>query len=223
MTAAPFIASLFASSAEGASVHGAFVQEPGTAGLRVEVGMASALPTLLLGGSTGLLRHVDLGAHAVTHAGLAHALGATVRWRPGDALGVGLTVDESLYTVEDLAGVESLRSPFGNRVAFTPLFLAATTTSAGVALANPRSAAAINSFLMRRPFARLCALRISVARGKGRQWGDQTSSTAAGARLTSKARGFSLGRASMRSMARLARTRTSSGMTIWCFISLSAS
>lgn len=134
MTAAPFIGLLCASTADAASVHGAFVQDPHTAALRAEVGMAGALPTVLLGGSAGLLPDLDLGAYAVTHAGLAHAFGATVRWRIDDHLGAGLTVDESLFTVEDLAGIEALRSPFGNRMAVTPQFLAATTTGAGVEL-----------------------------------------------------------------------------------------
>lgn len=135
MTAVPLIGLLCASSADAASVHGAFVQDPHTAALRAEVGMAGALPTVLVGGSAGLLPHVDLGAHAVTHAGLAHAFGATLRYRSeNEHLGAGLTVDESLYTVEELAGIRSLRSPFGNRLAVTPQFLAATTTPAGVEL-----------------------------------------------------------------------------------------
>src|SRR5687767_15377508 len=122
MTAAPSIAFAFASSAE-AGVHGADLQAPDTAAVRAEVGMAGALPTVLVGGSAGVSPRVDLGASAVTHAGLAFSLGATVRWRFADAVGAGLTLDESLYTVEALAGIESLRSPFGNRVALTPQLL----------------------------------------------------------------------------------------------------
>ena len=133
MTAAPFIALWCGSSARAGAVHGAFVQEPHTAALRAEIGMASALPTVLVGGSAGLLPNVDLGAHAVTHAGLAHAFGATVRYRSeNEHLGAGLTVDESLYTVEELAGIQSLRSPFGSRFALTPQLLAATGSPDGV-------------------------------------------------------------------------------------------
>ena len=131
MTAAPFIAFACASSAE-AGVHGAALQASDTAAVRAEVGMAGALPTVLLGGSAGVSDRVDLGAHAVTHAGLAFAYGATVRWRFADAVGAGLTLDESLYTLENLAGIESLRSPFGNRVALTPQLLGSTTSAANV-------------------------------------------------------------------------------------------
>jgi hypothetical protein len=134
MTAAPSIAFAFASSAE-AGVHGADLAAPGAAAVRAEVGMAGALPTLLVGGSTGVSDRVDLGASAVTHAGLAFAVGGTVRWRVADALGVGLGVDESLYTVESLAGIESLRAPFGNRLAVTPQLLASPAGRGDLALA----------------------------------------------------------------------------------------
>jgi hypothetical protein len=96
--------------------------------------MAGALPTLLVGGSAGLVPDLDLGAWAVTHAGIAHAFGATVRWRPDAHLGAGLGIDESLFTVTELAGVDLLQSPFGNRTAITPQFLASTTTATGVEL-----------------------------------------------------------------------------------------
>jgi hypothetical protein len=130
MTAAPFIAFACASSlaaepeavevtAEIPAVHGAGVADRGAAALRIELGMAGALPTALIGGATGLAPRVDLGAHAVTHAGLAHALGATVRWRFAEATGLGLTLDDSFFTVEQLAGIEASRAPFGNRTAAT--------------------------------------------------------------------------------------------------------
>ena len=59
---------------------------------------------------------------------------ATVRWRPDPHLGVGLGIDERLFTVSEIAGVDLLRSPFGNRMAVTPQFLATTTTPTGVEL-----------------------------------------------------------------------------------------
>ena len=135
MTAALFITCASSFAAEPQPVaHGAWLAAPRTATLRAEAGMAAALPTVLFGGATGLSPSVDLGAHAVTHAGLAYAMGATVRWRFSRSAGVGLTIDESLYTVENLAGIESLRSPFGNRTAATVSALGATTTGSGVAL-----------------------------------------------------------------------------------------
>lgn len=131
MTAAPSIAFAFASTAEAAGVHGAAVSEPGTGEFHGELGMAGALPTALIAGSLGVARGFDVGAFADTHAGLAVAVGATGRWAR-DGWGVGLAVDESFYTVESLGGIESLRSPFGNRLAATPQLLAARTTRAGV-------------------------------------------------------------------------------------------
>jgi hypothetical protein len=121
-------------SAEAGPVHGASLVAPGQATVRAEIGMAGALPTVLLGGTAGLSPHLDLGAHAVTHAGLAYAMGGTLRWRARSPWGLGLTVDESFYTVEDLAGIESSRSPFGRRVAVVPQALATTTLASGVQL-----------------------------------------------------------------------------------------
>jgi hypothetical protein len=115
-------------------VHGASLVPAGEAAVRAELGMAGALPTALVGGAAGLSPRLDLGAHAVTHAGLAYALGGTLRWRARAPWGLALALDESLYTVEDLAGIESSRSPFGRRVAITPQGLATTPLASGVEL-----------------------------------------------------------------------------------------
>jgi hypothetical protein len=115
-------------------VHGASLVPPGEAAVRAELGMAGALPTALLGGATGLSPRLDLGVHAVTHAGLAYALGGTLRWRARAPWGLGLTLDESLYTVENLAGIESSRSPFGRRVGVVPQALATTALGEEVEL-----------------------------------------------------------------------------------------
>lgn len=146
MTAAPFIAwcSTWSPAAEPADprdptdpapVHGIALVEPGRAALRAELGMAGALPMALVGGIAGVTDDVDVGAHVSTHAGLAHAFGLTLRWRASPHLGAGLVVDESLYTVEQLGGIQALRVPFGDRLAATPTALGRWTTGAGVDLA----------------------------------------------------------------------------------------
>jgi hypothetical protein len=122
------------STASAGGVHGAEVQPRGTGAVRLEGGMAGALPTVLAGASVGVSERVDLGAHVQTHAGLAWSLGATGRVRLSDHWGVGLTVDESLFTVQELAGIQALRAPLGNRVAATPQLLGAWQTDAGVSV-----------------------------------------------------------------------------------------
>jgi hypothetical protein len=128
MTAAPFIACAFASTPDPPTV------DPGAAEVRAEAGMAGALPTVLLGGDAGVAPGFDVGARAVTHAGLAFSLGGSARWQATDPVGVGLLVDESFYTVEQLAGIQSLASPFGNRMAVTPLAFGRVRTAPGVDL-----------------------------------------------------------------------------------------
>jgi len=130
MTAAPFIAFAFGSGAEA----GPLVCDPGTAELQAEVGFAGALPTVLIGGRAAVSPRVDLGARAVTHAGLAYAFGGAVRWAASERIGAALLVDESFYTVEEIGGIQSLRSPFGNRVALTPQLIGAVTTGRGIDL-----------------------------------------------------------------------------------------
>ncbi len=134
MTAVPFIVWWCASAASAAGVHGNASQPATTTSGRFEAGMAGALPTLLVGASLGVSDRVNIGAHYVTHAGLAHSLAVTGRWRAGDRYGLGLTVDESFFAVENLAGIEALRAPLGNRTAATPQALGRWVTEPGVEL-----------------------------------------------------------------------------------------
>lgn len=134
MTAAPFIAWLWTWSASAGGIHGADVTPAGTGAVQVEGGMAGALPTVLAGATLGLSERADLGARVVTHAGLAWSLGAVGRVRLSETWGAGLQVDESLFAVQELAGIQSLRAPFGNRTAVTPLLLGRRTLDSGVSL-----------------------------------------------------------------------------------------
>lgn len=132
MTAVPFIVWGCAFAADPVGVHGAALQDPATGSVRVEGGLAGALPVLLAGANLGVGDRVDVGAHYVTHAGLAHGIGGTVRWSATETWGLGVTVDESLFTVEELAGIEAIRAPLGNRVAATPQWLGRHVGERGV-------------------------------------------------------------------------------------------
>jgi len=133
MTAALFIVCGFASSADAAPI-GTNTTPGKEAELHVEGGMASALPTVLLGGSLGVSDRADVGVRAVTHAGLAYSLSLRGRLRLSDRFGVGLGLDESFYTLEEISGIYAIRAPFGNRVAATPELNGSWTSGAGVDL-----------------------------------------------------------------------------------------
>ena len=135
MTAVPFIMWWLASSAEAVDPStGGAVVGPGEAVVHGEVGMAAVLPTVQIGGTAGLSERVDLSAHYVTHAGLAHAVALRTRVRATDRLSLGLQVDESFFTVEELAGIQAVRVPVGNRLALTPQLLIHRPTADGVHL-----------------------------------------------------------------------------------------
>ncbi len=135
MMGALFIVAVSWSRAETPAVHGAATLDRGEIVVRAEGGFAAAFPTALGGVTAGITDGVDVGVHAVTHAGVAFALGATGRWAPGDgSVAAALTVDESFFTVDEIAGIRAIRAPFGRRFAVTPAIAGRRTTSAGVDL-----------------------------------------------------------------------------------------
>ncbi|MBX2799743.1 MAG: hypothetical protein KTR31_18840 [Myxococcales bacterium] len=143
MTQALCIAWLSWSTADATTpaVHGAALPQGGQAVLQVEGGFAGTFPTLGAAAHLGLSESVDVTVDAVTHAGLAYALGLRARWAPqrGD-WAMGLRLDESFFTVEELGGIPSIHAPFGGRLALTPTAAHRFTTTARVDLGTTAGA-----------------------------------------------------------------------------------
>jgi len=130
-----FIAAVSWSRAETPAVHGAATLDAGEIVVRAEGGFAAFFPTVLGGATVGITEGIDVGVHAVTHGGVAFALGVTGRWAPGGgSTALALTVDESFFTIDEIAGIQAINAPFGRRFAVTPAVAGRRRTSSGVDL-----------------------------------------------------------------------------------------
>ena len=118
MTAPPFmLCALLCASSPNV---GAAVVPRGEAALYAAGGINVLLPTLTLGATAGVADGVDLDLRYDTHAGLAHDVGLTGRFRPFERFAVGLNVSHSFFAIEEVSGILAVRAPFSNGSTFAP-------------------------------------------------------------------------------------------------------
>ena len=118
MTAAPFM--LCALTLASSPSLGTSVVPPGTAALYTGVGFNVALPTVTLGATAGVAKGIDLDLRYETHAGLAHDVGVTGRFRVAERLAAAVNLSYSFFAIEEVSGIVAVRAPFSNGATFAP-------------------------------------------------------------------------------------------------------
>lgn len=100
-------------------LRGAYTVAPGGGAVHVGGGVNVVLPTLALGATLGVASRVDVTLTYETHAGLAHVFSAAARVRLSERWATTHTLSHGLFVVEEIGGIQSARSPFGNGLTTT--------------------------------------------------------------------------------------------------------